>query len=66
MVYARAYTAQHRAPGQHRGSLTRAFIEVLEVLLWAFHNSRSGQCFPSYEAIADKAQCCRDTVNLES
>jgi len=62
MVYARAYTAQHRVPGQHRGPLTRAFIEVLEALLWAFHNSRSGQCFPSYEAIAEKAQCCRDTV----
>ena len=27
-----------------------------------FHNSRDGRCFPSYEAIADKAKCCRDTV----
>ena len=35
---------------------------MLEALLWGFHNSGSGLCFPSYEAIADKAQCCRRTV----
>ena len=27
-----------------------------------FHNSRSGCCFPSYEAIAAKAECARSTV----
>jgi Helix-turn-helix domain len=27
-----------------------------------FHNSRSGRCFPSYEAIADRAGCARSTV----
>ena len=31
-------------------------------LLWGFHNSRSGCCFPSYEAIAAKAECARGTV----
>ncbi|MGE4046486.1 MAG: helix-turn-helix domain-containing protein [Acetobacteraceae bacterium] len=62
MVYARAWTARHRQPGQHRGPLTRAYLEVLEALLWGFHNSRTGLCFPSYEAIAAKAGCCRDTV----
>jgi hypothetical protein len=62
MVYARAWSVKHRLPGQHRGPLTRAFLEVLEALLWGFHNSRSGLCFPSYEAIATKAECCRDTV----
>jgi hypothetical protein len=41
---------------------TRAFLEVLEALLWGFHNSRDGRCFPSYEAIAAKAECCQDTV----
>jgi hypothetical protein len=35
---------------------------VLEALLWGFHNSRSGACFPSYAAIAEKAECCRRTV----
>lgn len=62
MVYARAWNARHRQPGQHRGPLTRAFVEVLEALLWGFHNSRDGRCFPSYESIAAKAECNRDTV----
>ena len=55
------------APGtasqaKHRGPITRAFLEVLEALLWGFHNARSGRCFPTYETIAAKAECCRDTV----
>ena len=62
MVYARAWSAQHKRPGQHRGMLTRAFMEVLEALLWGFHNGRGGRCFPSYEAIAKKAECNRSTV----
>jgi hypothetical protein len=62
MAYARAWNARHRQPGQHRGPLTRATTEVLEALLWGFHNAASGACFPSYEAIAAKAECCRDTV----
>ena len=37
-------------------------MEVLEALLWGFHNSRDGRCFASYESIAAKAQCNRDTV----
>ena len=61
-VYARAWSARHKQPGQHKGPITRAFMEVLEVLLWGFHNSRDGRCFPSYEAIAAKAGCARSTV----
>jgi hypothetical protein len=61
-AYARAWSARHRQPRQHRGPITRAFLDVLEALLWGFHNSRSGVCFPSYESIADKAQCARSTV----
>ena len=37
-------------------------MEVFEAMLFGFHNSKTGLCFPSYEAIADKAKCCRDTV----
>ena len=62
MTYARAWGARHRQPGQHRGPITRAFLEVLEALLWGFHNSRTGCCFPGYEAIAGKAECARSTV----
>jgi hypothetical protein len=62
MAYAEAWSARHAKAGQHRGAITRAFMEVLEALLWGFHNSRDGRCFPSYEAIAAKAKCARSTV----
>ena len=35
---------------------------MLEALLWAFHNAKSGICFPSYEKIAEAASCARSTV----
>jgi hypothetical protein len=31
-------------------------------LLWSFHNSRDGRCFPGYERIAEQARCARSTV----
>jgi hypothetical protein len=62
MAYARAWSRRNRRPGQHRGPITRAFLDVLQALLWGFHNSRSGCCFPGYEAIAGKAECARSTV----
>jgi Helix-turn-helix domain len=61
-AYARAWTARNRQPGQHKGPITRAFLEVLQALLWGFHNARTGVCFPSYESIAARAGCARSTV----
>ena len=61
-AYARAWSGRNRQPGQHKGPITRTFLDVLEALLWGFHNSRSGCCFPSYEAIANRAECARSTV----
>ena len=61
-AYAKAWSARNKQPRQHKGPITRAFLDVLEALLWGFHNSRTGCCFPSYEAIAAKAACCRSTV----
>jgi hypothetical protein len=61
-AFVQGYNAKHRQEGQHGGPITRAYMEVFEAMLFGFHNSRSGRCFPSYEAIADKAKCCRDTV----
>ena len=62
-AYARAWSGRHRhSPGQHKGPITRAFLDVLEALLWGFHNSRTGCCFPSHEAIAAEAECARSTV----
>ena len=62
VAYARAWSGRNRQPAQHKGPITRTFLDVLEALLWGFHNSRSGCCFPSYEAIADRAECARSTV----
>jgi hypothetical protein len=42
--------------------ITRAFLDVLQALLWQFHNAHTGSCFPSYTAIATKAGCARSTV----
>ena len=63
MAYVRGYNAKHKRAGQPHGPITRAFLDVLEALLWGFHNSRTGKCFPGYDAIAAKARCCRDTVH---
>jgi hypothetical protein len=62
VAYAKAWDRQHRQPGQRGGALGRAALDVLSALLWAFHNARSGCCFPSYERIAEKAGCARSTV----
>ena len=61
-AYAKAYTARLRQKGQHRGPLTRAYLDVLKALLWNFHNQHSGRCFPSYERIAEAANVNRATV----
>jgi hypothetical protein len=61
-AYARAWDRQHRQQGQRGGALGRAALDVLGALLWAFHNARSGCCFPSYERIAEKAGVARSTV----
>jgi hypothetical protein len=48
--------------GRAYGQLTAKALAVLEALLWAFHNAKSGLCFPSYETIAEAAGCARRTV----
>jgi AraC-like DNA-binding protein len=48
--------------GRAYGKLTAKAVAVLEALLWAFHNAKSGLCFPSYETIAQAAHCARSTV----
>jgi hypothetical protein len=48
--------------GRAYGVVTAKALAVLEALLWAFHNAKSGLCFPSYETIAAAARCARSTV----
>src|SRR5271165_4717769 len=61
MTRARALK-QRTEKGKHYGPLTAKCLDVLEALLWGFHNARSGLCFPSLESIAEKAKCARSTV----
>jgi hypothetical protein len=48
--------------GRAYGIVSAKALAVLEALLRAFHNARSGLCFPSYERIAEAAGCARSTV----
>jgi len=62
-IMTRARALRHRTEkGAHYGQLTAKFLDVLETLLWQFHNAKSGLCFPSLESIAEKARCTRSTV----
>ena len=53
---------RYRAPMKRRQGLRpdHGALAVLEALLWGFHNSPDGLCFPSYERIAARAGCARD------
>jgi hypothetical protein len=62
-AYAKFYNAKHRSGRQHRGPMTWATQRVLKALLYKIHNCKTGRCFPSYETIAEHAECCRDTVH---
>jgi len=62
-IMTRARALSHRTEkGKHYGPITAKMLDVLEALLWGFHNASSGLCFPSYESIAEKAKCARSTV----
>jgi hypothetical protein len=58
-----ARALKHRTEkGKHYGRLTGKFCDVLHTLVWLIHDGKTGQCNPSYETIAAKAECCRATV----
>jgi len=61
MHQARALS-RRTAKGKHYGVITAKAVDVLEALLWGFHNASSGLCFPSYERIAERARCARSMV----
>jgi hypothetical protein len=39
------------------GGVPYGWMRIYEVLLFAFYNPRTGQCFPSHKAVAIKARC---------
>ncbi|MGO9719238.1 MAG: helix-turn-helix domain-containing protein [Methylocella sp.] len=61
-TYVLAWNAKNKQEGQHQGPITAAYQRVLHAFLWHFTSYKDGLCFPSYETIAEKARCCRDTV----
>jgi hypothetical protein len=62
-IMALARALSHRTePGKHYGIVSAKFLAVLNALLWGFHNAATGRCFPSYERIAERADCARSTV----
>lgn len=65
MRLARIKTRRTEA-GKHYGEITAKHLQVFEALLWGFHNSRTGLCFPSYETIAERVPgtIARSTVAL--
>ena len=62
LFLAEALDRRTRAPRQHGGVLKRAGLDVLRTLLRRFYSYATGECFPSYDAIAEAAGCCRSTV----
>ena len=62
LFLAEALERRTRAKGQHGGLLKAKGLDVLRALLRGFYSYRTGECFPSWEAIAEAAGCCRETV----
>jgi hypothetical protein len=57
-----ACIANLHAEIDRRGGVPYGWLRIYEVLLFAFYNPRTGQCFPSHQAIALKARCGVSTV----
>jgi len=50
------------AKGKAYGAISAKALDVLEAIVWQFHNAATGLCFPSHERIAEAAGCCVATV----
>jgi hypothetical protein len=62
LFLAEALDRRTRGKGHHGGLLKAKGLDVLRALLKRFYCHRTGECFPSMEAIAAAAGCCRETV----
>ena len=63
MFFAEALDRRTRAKGQHGGIPLKAKgLDVLRALLKCFYSYLTGECFPSYDQIAEAAGCSRSTV----
>lgn len=64
LFLAEALDRNTHAAGKHGGHLKRTGLDVLRIMLKRFYNKKTGECFPSYDAIAEAATCARSTVAL--
>src|SRR3954462_2437267 len=62
LFLAEALDRRTRGPRQHGGLLKAKGLDVLRALLKRFYCYLTGECFPSYDEIAEAAGCCRATV----
>lgn len=62
LFLAEALDRRTRAKGQHGGLLKAKGLDVLRALLRRFYCHRTGECYPSYDQLAEAAGCCRATV----
>ena len=62
LFLAEALDRRTRQKGQHGGALKGKGLDVLRALLRQFYCKATGECFPSYDTIAEAAGCCRETV----
>jgi hypothetical protein len=62
-AHLKGYNRTHRQKGQHIGPYTRTMLDVIQTMLFGFHNADgTGRCFPSYKTIAKVANCSDDSV----
>src|SRR5271169_4017752 len=57
-----ACVANLHAEIERRGGVPYGWMKIYETLLFAYYNPRTGERFPSHEAIAAKAKCAISTV----
>jgi CRP-like cAMP-binding protein len=62
LFLAEAFDRRTRQKGQHGGTLKGKGLDVLRALLRQFYCKATGECYPSYDTIAEAAGCCRETV----
>lgn len=62
-ITARAEALSRRTEaGKAYGAVTAKALAVLKALLWKFHNSKTGLCFPALATLAQAAGCARSTA----
>lgn len=65
MFLAEALERRTRTKGKHGGLLKAKGLDVLRALLRRFYCHATGECYPSFAAIAEAAGCCEATAKAK-